>query len=310
MRIGIVAHRPSETNLGLVRARWPSLDPVLITPSEALLQLGAGDVALARLDVRRTLDGIEDGLMTLSVLQAEGIRVLNPPGALLTAHDKLLTARALRSAGLPHPRTAVLCPGQPPQLHSFPLVVKPRFGSWAAEVALCHTPADLRRRLDSLAGTPWFRTHGALVQELVPPLGYDVRLIVAGGVVVGAIERVARPGEWRTNVSLGATRVRCSPPAGARELALAAAGAVGGHLVGVDLLPLKNGGYTVLEVNGAADFGPAYSPRGDVFDRVAHELDRLAGSHADANARECAVIPFPDRDASRRVATVAETSTA
>jgi ribosomal protein S6--L-glutamate ligase len=110
------------------------------------------------------------------------------------------------------------------------------------------------------------------MQELVPPCGHDLRLIVARGEVVGAIERVAAPGEWRTNVAQGGTRRPIDPPPDARALALAAAQAVGGDLVGVDLLPTESG-YTVLELNGAVDFTFEYSLGGrDVFDEVARIL--------------------------------------
>lgn len=83
---------------------------------------------------------------------------------------------------------------------------------------------------------------------------------------MGAIERVARPGEWRTNVDLGARRRPLEPSAGACELAIRAADAVKGDLVGVDLMPLPGGSYVVLEVNGAVDFTDEYSREGcDVF---------------------------------------------
>ena len=50
-----------------------------------------------------------------------------------------------------------------------------------------------------------------------------------------------------------------------RAIALAAAAAVGGDLVGVDLLPAGLGSWVVLEVNGAVDFNGTYSLDDDVF---------------------------------------------
>jgi glutathione synthase/RimK-type ligase-like ATP-grasp enzyme len=82
---------------------------------------------------------------------------------------------------------------------------------------------------------------------------------------VGAAKRIARPGEWRTNVALGARAVPTMPPPVASQLALAAAAESGLDLVGVDLLPTGPGGFCVIELNGAVDFRPVYSfPERDV----------------------------------------------
>ena len=104
-----------------------------------------------------------------------------------------------------------------------------------------------------------------IAQKLVAPRGYDLRLVVAAGRVVGAVRRVAAAGEWRTNVALGARRETVVPPPEARAIATAAADAIGGDLVGVDLLPADLGTWVVLEVNGAVDFTSAYSMDDDVF---------------------------------------------
>jgi RimK family alpha-L-glutamate ligase len=152
--------------------------------------------------------------------------------------------------------------------------VKPRFGSWGRDVVLCEDTATLRRHLAEVVHRRWFKSHGALVQELVPPQGEDLRLLVAGGTVVGAVRRIAAPGEWRTNVALGATRHSVSPASDVCELAVAAARAIEADLVGVDLLP-ADGGHVVIELNGAVEFNEQYSlDGGDVFQRTMTALLR------------------------------------
>ena len=265
MRFAIVTHRASTTNIELASRPLTGRTSVLLSPEDALRELMPGDIALARLDVRKTLDGVEDGLAALALLAGRGVTVLNHPSALLAAHDKLLTARALERAGLPHPRTALLLPGAVPPAFELPCVLKPRFGSWGTDVIACHDRQAFAQALLSIAGKPWFVRNGALVQELVPPLGHDLRVVVAGGEVVGAIRRVAARGEWRTNVALGATREPTQPSPVAARLAVEAARAIGADLVGVDLLPAGPGRFLVLELNGAVDFTSEYAPRSDAF---------------------------------------------
>ena len=264
MRFAVVAHRESATNAALVAAAAAcGLEAALLEPRQALQTLGPGDLALARLDVREGLDGIESGIPELERLVAGGVDLLNPPGSLAAAHDKLLTARALRLAALPHPHTSLIAEGTPVTAPELPLVLKPRFGSWGRDVEVCRTADDLQAALARASYKGWFREHGALAQELVPPLGWDLRLVVAGERVVGAARRVAREGEWRTNAALGARVEPVEPPPLARTLAIAAARSIRADLVGVDLLPTGNG-YVVLELNGAVDFRPVYARRTDV----------------------------------------------
>ena len=260
MRIALVSAAPTPTTLGLASASPRGIALVPMTPVEALAALGPGDAALGRLDVRPTLDGVQDGLWSLGVLAARGLTVLNDAGALLASHDKLLTARILRRAGLPHPETRVVRRNATLVSLEPPVVVKPRYGSWGQDVARCDDVDQLAAELARVRTQPWYRAHGALVQQLVPPLGHDLRLVVAGGAVVGAVKRVAARGEWRTNVALGARRVPVAPPGDAVALAVDAAMATGGSLVGVDLLPDTAGGWTILEVNGAVEFNEDYGP--------------------------------------------------
>src|SRR5437763_14441902 len=114
MKFAVVAHRRSATNEALVAAaRSYGIEASILEPQRALAVLRPGDVALARLDVRDELDGIESGTGELETLAADGVDVLNPPRALVAAHDKLLTAGVLRQAGVPHPATTLIGPTVP-----------------------------------------------------------------------------------------------------------------------------------------------------------------------------------------------------
>jgi RimK family alpha-L-glutamate ligase len=272
MRLALVAHRHNETNLRLVEAAPPGVNFEIVPPTGALGLLGPGDAALARLDVLPSLDGIEPGIWEVGRLEADGVHVLNRLRALLATHDKLQTSRALHAASLPHPQTAHMIAARATSPIEPPVVVKPRFGSWGRDVTLCESRAELVTCLEELSTRSWFRRQGVLVQELIHPLGHDLRLVVAAGQVVGAVRRHAAEGEWRTNVALGAQREATAPPQAAREIAVAAAAAVEGDLVGVDLMPTRDGGWVVIEVNGAVEFNDEYSLDRDIFQAVVDEL--------------------------------------
>jgi tetrahydromethanopterin:alpha-L-glutamate ligase len=273
MRLYIVTWRETPVAVALTAAgRRIGLETAALTPPEAARRAGHGDLVLAQLDVRPSLDGVEAGAARLRGLRSRGITVLNGPEALLACHDKLVTALRLGRAGLPHPDTAYLSAASSRRDVSrlrFPVVVKPRFGSRGEHVVRCGDPDALGSLLGKLRKKAWFRRQGALIQELVPPAGHDLRVLVAGGRVVGAVRREAPPGEWRTNVSLGAVRRPVLPQPGECELAVAAAAAAGADLAGVDLIPRPDGSFDVLEVNGAPEFTAAYSLDGrDVFEAV------------------------------------------
>jgi glutathione synthase/RimK-type ligase-like ATP-grasp enzyme len=166
------------------------LEAAVLTPPQAARRAEPGDVVLSCLDVRPTLDGVEPGSALLRGLRRRGVSVLNPPEALLACHDKLVTALRLGHAGLPHPDTAYLSAASRAEDVSrlrFPAVVKPRFGSQGAEVAACAEHGELAALLERLRRRSWFRRQGALIQELVPPAGHDLRVLVAGGQAVGAV---------------------------------------------------------------------------------------------------------------------------
>ena len=280
-RIAVLGSAENETNARLVAA-WTAqgLESAIVDPCE--LRPGAGEVLLGRLDVLPTLDGVEPGLLRLHLAQhwsqRLGVVILNRAAALLATHDKLRTAVALKRAQLPHPLTWRVRPGGVASPPAAPVVLKPRFGSWGRDVRLCRSNDEVVDALREFSSRAWFRRHGALAQEVIPTQGFDQRVLVAGGRVVGAVERHPQAGEWRTNVSVGASKRTVVPEANACALAIAAAKVVGADLLGVDLMPLRGGGYVVIELNGAADFDQRYRLSGDIYAEVADALGLTARS--------------------------------
>ena len=285
--IALVGGPANKTNRALVR-EWTALGlDVGLVPGGVCANLEPGTTAIGRLDVLPTLDGVEPGLLEWLLLERAGhVTTLNRAFALVRIHDKLRTVAALTREGLPHPRTGLIRSPDDPFPVPAPLVLKPRFGSWGLDVHRCLTERDARQTVRFLARSPWFRRHGALVQELLPAPAFDLRVVVAGDRVVGAALRRAARGEWRTNVSLGGTRHAAVPGAEACDLAVRAARALRGDLVGVDLLPVSSHAYVVLELNGAVDFDEEYSlPGRDVFADAASALGLSEGAKgADAFA--------------------------
>ena len=120
------------------------------------------------------------------------------------------------------------------------------------------------------------------VQQAIEHDGRDVRVFVCGGRVVGAIERIAAPGDWRSNVSRGATARPATLPEAWSALAIRAAEVIGADYAGVDLLPRSSSvgtsvpggdGPFVLEVNGIPGWEGLQAATGiDVAGAIADHL--------------------------------------
>jgi [lysine-biosynthesis-protein LysW]--L-2-aminoadipate ligase len=103
--------------------------------------------------------------------------------------------------------------------------------------------------------------------------GRDIRAIVAGDRVLGACYR--RAGGWRTNGARGASFAPCPPDPDLDRLALAAA--VGGGVLGVDLLEGRDGALHVLEVNHTVEFHRFQEAVGDRVDVAAAIVSHALG---------------------------------
>lgn len=191
-----------------------------------------------------------------SAMEVAGATVVNTSAATQLSGDKWLTSAALLRHGLPTPRTALAitpesAPGALAEI-GYPAVIKPLVGSWGRLVTKVTDEALATAVLEHIAALPAPQSRVVYVQELVPKADRDIRVVVVGGRALGATYRRGR--DWRTNVARGAVSERCRLSPDLSKLAVAAAGAVGAEIAGVDVVEDADGRLTVLEVNDRVEF--------------------------------------------------------
>jgi [lysine-biosynthesis-protein LysW]--L-2-aminoadipate ligase len=216
--------------------------------------------------------------------ESSGVAVFNSAAATEVCGDKWRTTLALAAASLPVPRTAL---GLTPDAAldaldslGYPAVVKPLVGSWGRLVVPLADRAAAEAVFEYISALPAPQSHLVYVQELIDKPGRDIRAIVVGGELLGAVYRTGGSG-LRTNVALGAETAVCEASADIAKLAEGAAAAVDADIAGVDLIEDRDGRLLVLEVNHRVEFSgfqAALGDRVDVADRIVQ--------HVVANAAE------------------------
>jgi RimK family alpha-L-glutamate ligase len=216
--------------------------------SDGVSLLDAGAV-LARIIPAGSLEQIIYRVDALHWLEERGVAVLNSPRAIERSVDKFYTDTLLATAGLRTPETMV-CEGIDEAMEAVramgDVVIKPLFGSMGHGLVRVSDPDTALRVIRALAQVRAV----FYVQRAIEHRGRDIRAFVVGDRVIGAIERIAPPEDWRSNVSRGGTARVCELSSEWADLAVRAASAIGADYAGVDLLPDVDGSVFVLEVNG------------------------------------------------------------
>jgi len=303
----VVLHYPAERapNWALLRAAAGHRDMRLVSWAPHLLGLWcadgrqtacyAGKPARPGIVIHRTVAPFRGiAVPVLACLAAQGSVVLNRPDAAFRSRDKLLTTVDLVGAGVPVVPTvafdepaggnlaALLGPGE--------LIVKPARGVRGEGITTYRSAAALtaawQRRAEWRPGDggPGYRTEREhyLAQPLIGGGGQDIRAYVVGGVCVALMRRMARPGEVRANLALGAAGLPLPLSHAAAGVAAAAVAACGLDFGGVDLIEDTGGTVRVLEVDAWAGFAGITAVTGaDVAGAI---LDHAAARHAGGGA--------------------------
>lgn len=268
MHIGILGSPDNPYVIELQRAAkayFPSMTTEVLRFGD--LQVGIGEPTIERAAPLRGTDSsktcealivrsmpigsLEQVIFRMDCLQtwqSRGVAVHNPPRSLEIAIDKWLCLQRLSDAGIAVPAT-ICCQTRSAAMEAFEVLggdvlVKPLFGGEGRGI-LRAGDKDLAWRM---FGTLQQLGQVLYIQQFVEHFGYDIRVLFVGDETY-SIRRIAVGGEWRTNISQG-SRAESHPLTDEQaDMAVRSRDAVGGSLLGVDLLPARDGRLLVLEVN-------------------------------------------------------------
>lgn len=214
------------------------------------------------------------------VLESQGVKVINSHQVIHVCGDKLLTSLALLEHGVPTlhtmvafaPETAL----QAIETVGYPVVLKPLHGSWGRLLAKVNDRDSAEAILEHKRTLGGYAHSVFYIQEYVEKPGRDIRAFVVGGETIAAIYRNSP--HWITNTARGAKASFCPITPELDRIARAAAEAVGGGILAVDILESPDGRLLVSEVNHTPEFRNSIEPTGvDIPARMIDYVKKVAG---------------------------------
>ncbi len=199
---------------------------------------------------------LTSSLAAVRMLESYGVRCINRAATIEVCSDKLRTSIALERAGVPTPRVVVAVNEDAAlaaiEAIGYPAVVKPTVGSWGRMVARVNDRDAAEAIIEHRFTLGGVNHHVFYVQEHIDKPGRDIRVFVVGGRAVAAIVRSSE--HWVTNTARGATAAGLSIQGDVGQIAEAAAAAVNGDVVAIDLLECPKRGLLVNEINHSMEF--------------------------------------------------------
>lgn len=216
------------------------------------------------------------GTALVRQFETMGVYCLNRSMAITRSRDKLRCLQLLSRKGLGLPVTGFShSPGDILDLIKMvggpPLVIKLLEGTQGIGVVLAETSKAAESVIEAFLGLKV----NIMVQEYIKEAkGADIRCLVVGGQVVAAMERRAKPGEFRSNIHRGGTASEIELTKEEIRTALTAAEVVGLNVAGVDMLR-SDRGPLIMEVNSSPGLeGIEKATRVDVAGSIIEFIER------------------------------------
>jgi [lysine-biosynthesis-protein LysW]--L-2-aminoadipate ligase len=255
LRVGVLLSRVRvEEKLLLTELESRGVEIVRYDDREFTLDLTDPTMTECDVILERCINHLR-ALYTLKILNDWDVPTVNSYEVANVCGDKLLTSTALVRHGVPTPRTIIAFTPESAieaiEEMGYPVVLKPAVGSWGRLLARVNDRDAAEALLEHKVTLGSFH-HGAFyIQEYVEKNGRDIRAFVIDGETICAIYRDSP--HWITNTARGGKASNCPVSPELAAISEAAAAAVGGGVVAVDLFETVNG-LQVNEVNYTMEF--------------------------------------------------------
>jgi ribosomal protein S6--L-glutamate ligase len=250
-----------------IRVKTATIDIAKINPDKITIQNFNGegnDVTIVPKDtlcfVRGGAMNSEVGIALLTLLQNNGVFMVNEKGGMELCANKLQTAISLKKHNLPHPRTAFVADAESIQDAvkqiggKYPVIVKTLTGAEGIGVSIIESEKSLVSVLQSL----WKYGAEIIIQEFVPGFTHDVRSICLNGKIFASAKRDKAKGDFRTNIARGSKGGSFELSEEEIELVERVAKVSKCYYVGIDHV-VANGKPYIIEMNASPGSGNVYT---------------------------------------------------
>jgi [lysine-biosynthesis-protein LysW]--L-2-aminoadipate ligase len=197
------------------------------------------------------------GLHFTASLEFMNVPVLNKFDVANICGNKMFMTLLLKKNNIPTPKTYFSFSSESAAENiekvGYPLVIKPLIGSWGRGVM----PIKDRDTMDAIfeirdiTDSPHDRIY--YLQELIKRPPRDIRVITVGDEPIAAMYRKSSGG-FKTNIALGADPELCEITKEMEDMAAKASKAMGGGILGIDMMEDEQRGLVVHEVNNTVEF--------------------------------------------------------
>lgn len=222
-------------------------------------------------------------LHAIRLFESAGIKCVNSFKVASICGDKLLTSAALEDNEVPQTdikvaftETSAL---EAIEEMGYPVVLKPAIGSWGRLLSKINDRDAAESILEHKAVLGTYHHSIFYIQKYIDKKeGRDIRSFVVGNKCIAAIYRTSE--HWITNTAKGSQASKCEVTDEIANISIAAAKAVGGGVVAIDLFETKDNQLLVNEVNYTMEFKNSITTTGvNIPEHVVNYVLEVGGNN-------------------------------